>query len=161
MTMCPLQEALTARVPELAQHSVEIVAVAREPGLWAKVAVRSHVPGMNAVGICIGWAGVRIADVEKRLHGERVSIVDFDSDPTRYVINALAIRSATAEITDADHRRIRVYVDPTDCPRALGKAGHNVRLARQLTGWAIYICTSDGGPSHAPSRSCDRLTLTH
>lgn len=77
MITCPVRAALTARVPELANGSVEIIAVAREPGLLAKVAVRSRVRGINAVAVCIGWGGLRIADVEKRLCGEHVSIIAY------------------------------------------------------------------------------------
>lgn len=135
--------ALAERVPEVAQGLVEIVGAAREPGRWAKVAVHTSLPGINPASICIGWAGVRVADVEKRLGGERISIVRFDSEPTRYVLNALNIPGARAEITHSDHPRIRVIVSETDYPRALGRAGHNVRLARELTGCAIQICTTD------------------
>lgn len=144
MITCPVRAALTARVPELANGSVEIIAVAREPGLLAKVAVRSRVRGINAVAVCIGWGGLRIADVEKRLCGEHVSIIAYDSDTARYVINALGIKSAIAEVINPEQRRIRVYVNPDDYARALGKVGHNLRLVRQLTSCSIHIRTATG-----------------
>lgn len=135
--------ALAERVPEVAAGIVEIVSAAREPGRWAKVAVATRLPGLNPASVCIGWAGLRVADVEKRLGGERISIVRYDTDPIRYVLNALKTPGASAEIADDDRSHIRVVVPRNAYPRAVGRNGHNVRLARQLTGWAIQICTSD------------------
>jgi transcription termination/antitermination protein NusA len=143
-----LRAAFAQCVPEIADGSVEIVTVAREPGKWAKVSVRTNVCGLNPVGVCIGVRGVRVADVEKRLGGERINIVRFHPEPTRYVLNALKIDRATAAVTDARSRRIRVIVTTADYPRALGKAGNNVRLARQLTGWTIQICTTECAEDH-------------
>lgn len=157
MITCPVRAALTARVPELANGSVENIAVAREPGLLAKVAVRSRVRGINAVAVCIGWGGLRIADVEKHLCGEHVSIIAYDSDTARYVINALGIKSATAEVINPEQRRIRVYVNPDEYARALGKAGYNLRLVRQLTSCSIHIRTATG--THRAPRGCTTRQL--
>lgn len=134
--------ALTERVPEVADGSVEIVSAAREPGRWAKIAVRTHLRSLNPASVCIGWAGVRVADVQKRLGGEHISIIRFDPEPTRYVLNALAIPAVSAEVTDAAQRNICVIVALADYPRALGKTGHNIRLTRRLTGWNVQICTT-------------------
>ena len=146
-----LSAALAQCVPEIADGLVQIVGVAREPGKWAKVSVHTDLCGLNPAGVCIGLGGVRVADVEKRLGGERVNIVRFHPEPTRYVLNALKIAGASAEMTDARLHHVRVIVAPADYPRAVGKAGHNVRLARQLTGWTIQICTTecaDGNHRH-------------
>nr|VTP01791.1 hypothetical protein BIN_B_04193 [Mycobacterium riyadhense] len=158
-----LTAALAARVPEIACGSVEIVSVAREPGKWAKVAVDTHVSGINPAGVCIGVAGVRVADVEKRLGGEHINIVRFHPEPTRYVLNALKV-SGTAEVTDPHRRHIRVIVASHDYARALGKTGHNVRLARRLTGWTIQICTTEcaGTAHHHPaSHTPPRVNRTY
>ncbi|CQD24554.1 nucleic acid binding protein [Mycobacterium lentiflavum] len=160
MITCPLQAALSDRVPEIARRLVEVVAIARDPGLRSKVAVRARIPGINPVGVCIGRGGLRIADVEKRLHGERVSIIAHDSDPVTYVTNALGLTGATAEVASAEQHRIRVYVDTADYRLAVGKAGNNIQLARQLTGWSIEICTTNGGTRPAPTgRPTQRLAL--
>ncbi|ETA92411.1 hypothetical protein O982_23840 [Mycobacterium avium 10-5581] len=74
-----------------------------------------------------------------------------DSDPATYVTNALGIDAATAEVTCAEQRRIRLYVDSVDYPRAVGKAGRNVHLAHELTGWAIEIKTRDAHYRPVPS----------
>lgn len=157
MNTCPLHAALSDRVPEIAKHLVEVVAVAREPGLRSKVAVRARIPGINPVGVCIGWGGLRIADVEKRLHGERVSIVAHDDDPAIYATNALGLTGAAAQVTITSQPRIRVFVDTDDDYRlAVGKAGSNVQLARQLTGWCIEICTTNGELPAPPCRHAPR-----
>jgi N utilization substance protein A len=156
MTTCPLRAALHARVPELADELIEIVAVARDPGSRAKVAVRARIPGVNPVGACIGWGGLRIADVEKRLHGERVSIVAYDPDPATYVASALAVPSATAHITNPAHHEIRVCVDAGDYPRALGKHGQNLRLAGELTHWHIQL-QANAYPAPTPRTASPQL----
>ena len=143
MTACPLRAALHARIPELAEDLIEIVAVARDPGRRAKVAVRARVPGVNPVGACIGWGGLRISDVEKRLNGERVSIVAYDPDPVTFVTSALGLPLATAHITDPAYHEIQVRVDAGDFPRALGKYGQNLRLAGRLTHWRIQLQAND------------------
>lgn len=156
VTTCPVRAALHARVPELADDLIEIVAVARDPGRRAKVAVRARIPGVNPVGACIGWGGLRIGDVEKRLQGERVSIVAYDPDPATYVTSALAVPSATAHITDAAQHQIRVCVDAGDYPRALGKYGHNLRLAGELTHWHIQL-QAKADPAPTPDTASPQL----
>ncbi|MEE6140464.1 nucleic acid-binding protein [Mycobacterium sp. 050128] len=157
----PLYAALNERIPEIANRLVEVVAIARHPGVRAKVAVRGRIPGINPVGVCIGWCGLRIADVEKRLHGERVSIVAHDSDPTTYATNALGLPCAHAEVISTEQRRIRVIVHPDDYRRALGKAGSNISLARELTGWSIEIQPSRDTNGESPLHHSPRLALIH
>ncbi len=147
----PIPAALSARVPELAQQLVDIVAIARIPGVRAKVAVRSRVAGINPVSVCIGWGGLRIADVEKGLGGERIHVVAYHVDPATYVINVLGCPgtgAGAAAAAEERSRRIRVRVEAHDYPRTVGKAGQNVRLASKLTGQKIEIlveksCTAD------------------
>ncbi|VBA32106.1 Transcription termination/antitermination protein NusA [Mycobacterium persicum] len=160
MISCPLHTALSDRIPELAKHLIEIVAVARNPGSRAKVAVRACIPGINPVAVCIGWGGLRITDVEKRLNGERVSIVAYVNDPATYVTSALGISAATAHVIDAGQHKIRVYVDPENYCLAVGKAGHNVHLARELTGWNIEILARNAG-LHSSRTEARRLALSH
>lgn len=154
-----LRAALAERVPEVANGSVEIVSAAREPGRWAKVAVDTQLRTLNPASVCIGWSGLRVADVQARMGGERISIIRFHPDPARYVLNALQITTARAEITDAGRRHIRVVVDPADYSRTLGRAGHNVRLSRRLTGWNIQVCTTScRGDRHRHLADLNRLT---
>ena len=85
-----VRKLFSLEVPEIADGSVEIVAVAREAGHRSKIAVRSRVPGLNAKGACIGPMGQRVRNVMSELSGEKIDIIDFDEDPARFVANALS-----------------------------------------------------------------------
>jgi transcription termination/antitermination protein NusA len=127
-------------VPEIADGTVEIAAVAREAGHRSKVAVRSNDPAVRARGACIGPLGARVRAVVTELHGEKIDIVDWDPDPATFVGNALspaAVRSVT--VVDAASRSARVIVPDFQLSLAIGKEGQNARLANRLTGWRIDI----------------------
>jgi len=127
-------------VPEVADGSVEIVALAREAGHRTKVAVRSTIPGLNAKGACIGPMGARVRAVVTELHGEKIDIIDFSEDPARFVAAALSPAKVDAvEVVDAAARSARVVVPDYQLSLAIGKEGQNARLAAKLTGWRIDI----------------------
>ena len=127
-------------VPEIADGSVEIAAIAREAGHRTKIAVRSHVAGLNAKGACIGPMGQRVRNVMAELHGEKIDIVDWAEDPAEFVGNALSpSRVNSVEVVDLDARSARVVVPDFQLSLAIGKEGQNARLAARLTGWRIDI----------------------
>ncbi len=127
-------------VPEVADGSVEIAAIAREAGHRTKMAVRSTVPGLGAKGACIGPMGARVRAVMSELHGEKIDIVDFSDDPARFVASALSpARVSSVEIVDPATRSARVVVPDYQLSLAIGKEGQNARLAARLTGWRIDI----------------------
>jgi N utilization substance protein A len=127
-------------VPEIADGSVEIAAIAREAGHRTKIAVRSTVPGVNAKGACIGPMGQRVRNVMHELHGEKIDIVDHSDDPAEMVAQALSpARVTDVEIVDAEARSARVIVPDFQLSLAIGKEGQNARLAARLTGWRIDI----------------------
>ncbi|MFD1214699.1 transcription termination factor NusA [Arthrobacter sp. GCM10027362] len=127
-------------VPEIADGSVEIVALAREAGHRTKIAVRTKVPGLNAKGACIGEMGSRVRAVMTELNDEKIDIVDYSDDPATFIANALSPSRVTAvTITDADARSARVVVPDYQLSLAIGKEGQNARLAAKLTGWRIDI----------------------
>ena len=127
-------------VPEIADGTVEIAAIAREAGHRTKIAVRSTVSGVNAKGACIGPMGQRVRNVMTELHGEKIDIVDWADDPAQMVANALSpARVSAVEILDADARSARVVVPDFQLSLAIGKEGQNARLAARLTGWRIDI----------------------
>jgi N utilization substance protein A len=127
-------------VPEIADHSVEIVALAREAGHRTKIAVKANVPGLNAKGACIGEMGSRVRAVMTELHDEKIDIVDFSDDPATFIGNALSpSRVTSVTITDTDARSARVVVPDYQLSLASGKEGQNARLAAKLTGWRIDI----------------------
>jgi len=127
-------------VPEIADGTVEIAALAREAGHRTKVAVHSTAPGVNAKGACIGPMGARVRAVMTELHGEKIDIVDFAQDPAAFVAAALSpARVQSVEIVDAQARAARVVVPDYQLSLAIGKEGQNARLAAKLTGWRIDI----------------------
>jgi transcription termination/antitermination protein NusA len=127
-------------VPEIADGTVEIAAIAREAGHRTKIAVHSRVPGVNAKGACIGPMGSRARNVTAELHGEKVDIVSWSEDPAQFVAEALSpARVSSVEIVDAAARSCRVVVPDYQLSLAIGKEGQNARLAARLTGWRIDI----------------------
>jgi len=127
-------------VPEVADGTVEIAAVAREAGHRTKIAVRSTKPGVNAKGACIGPVGARVRNVMNELHGEKIDIVDWSDDPERLVASALSPAKVTkVRIVDADTKSAQVTVPDYQLSLAIGKEGQNARLAARLTGWRIDI----------------------
>ncbi|GAA4626182.1 transcription termination factor NusA [Actinoallomurus vinaceus] len=127
-------------VPEIADGTVEIAAIAREAGHRTKIAVRSRKPGVNAKGACIGPMGSRVRNVMHELHGEKIDIVDWSDEPAEFVGNALSpARVHHVEVVDAEGRVARVIVPDYQLSLAIGKEGQNARLAARLTGWRIDI----------------------
>ncbi|MBU3870449.1 transcription termination factor NusA [Streptomyces sp. 4503] len=127
-------------VPEIADGSVEIAAIAREAGHRTKIAVRSTRAGLNAKGACIGPMGGRVRSVMAELHGEKIDIVDWSDDPAELVANALSpARVSKVEVVDLAARSARVTVPDYQLSLAIGKEGQNARLAARLTGWRIDI----------------------
>ncbi|HMT90832.1 MAG TPA: transcription termination factor NusA [Dermatophilaceae bacterium] len=145
-------------VPEIADGTVEIAAMAREAGHRTKIAVRAKVAGVNAKGACIGPMGARVRAVMTELHGEKIDIVDYSEDPRHFVAAALSpARVHSVTVVDPQLRAARVVVPDYQLSLAIGKEGQNARLAAKLTGWRIDIKsdTSEGGdaPGGAPAAS--------
>jgi len=133
-------------VPEVADGTVEITAVARESGHRSKVAVRSTVPGFNAKGACIGPMGQRVRAVVTELQGEKIDIIDHSDDPAEFVAAALApSRVTSVEVVDLAARSAKVVVPDYQLSLAIGKEGQNARLAAKLTGWRIDIHPDTAG----------------
>ena len=127
-------------VPEIADGSVQIAAVAREAGHRTKIAVYSRVDGVNAKGSCIGPMGQRVRAVMAELHGEKLDIVDWSEDPAEMIAHALSpARVSRVLVVDPEARAARVIVPDYQLSLAIGREGQNARLAARLTGWRIDI----------------------
>ena len=127
-------------VPEVADGTVEILALAREAGHRTKIAVRTKVSGLNAKGACIGPQGSRVRAVQNELHGEKIDIVDWYDDPARFVAEALSPATVlSVQVVDLAQRSAWVVVPDYKLSLAIGKEGQNARLAARLTGWRIDI----------------------
>jgi N utilization substance protein A len=145
-----VRKLFSLEVPEIADGSVEIVAVAREAGHRSKIAVQSRVPGLNAKGACIGPMGQRVRNVMSELSGEKIDIIDFDDDPARFVANALSpAKVVSVSVIDEGTRAARVVVPDFQLSLAIGKEGQNARLAARLTGWRIDIRSDAAVPEGA------------
>src|SRR5438034_306637 len=141
-------------VPEIAEGAVEIAAIAREAGHRTKIAVRSHRPGVNAKGACIGPLGSRVRNVMNELHGEKIDIVDYSDEPAGFVANALSpARVSRVHVVDAAAREAQVIVPDYQLSLAIGKEGQNARLAARLTGWRIDIRSDAAVPADGPAVS--------
>ncbi len=137
-------------VPEIADGSVEIAALAREAGHRTKIAVHTSVAGLNAKGACIGPMGARVRAVMSELHGEKIDIVDYVEDPQSFIAAALSpARVRSVEVVDRQLRSARVVVPDYQLSLAIGREGQNARLAAKLTGWRIDI-RSDTEPGGEP-----------
>ncbi|KGN38390.1 transcription termination factor NusA [Knoellia aerolata] len=137
-------------VPEIADGSVEIAALAREAGHRTKIAVHTKVSGLNAKGACIGPMGARVRAVMAELHGEKIDIVDFSEDPATFIASALSpSRVQSVEIVDHKLRAARVVVPDYQLSLAIGREGQNARLAAKLTGWRIDIRSDNPGATPA------------
>ncbi|WP_156753785.1 transcription termination factor NusA [Actinokineospora pegani] len=140
-------------VPEIADGTVEIPAVAREAGHRSKIAVRSSVSGVNAKGACIGPMGARVRNVMSELAGEKIDIIDWSDDPATFVGNALSpAKVVSVTVVDERTKTARVVVPDFQLSLAIGKEGQNARLAARLTGWRIDIRSdaAEAAPAAGP-----------
>jgi N utilization substance protein A len=126
-------------VPEIADGLVEIRGVAREPGYRSKIAVESHVQGVDPVGACVGPRGSRVRMVVSELRGEKIDIIPWNPEPARFVAKALSPARVREVFVDDETKDATVVVPDDQLALAIGKEGLNARLAARLTGWKIDI----------------------
>lgn len=136
-----LKRLMELEIPEIYDGTIEIKSISREPGERAKVAVYSHEATVDPVGSCIGQNGSRIQPIVEELRGERIDIIEWSSDPEKFIADSLAPARITAVIFDeADEEKAAMVIVPDDqLSLAIGRKGQNVRLAARLTGWNIDI----------------------
>jgi N utilization substance protein A len=157
---CPdyLITLFTNEVPEIREGLVVIRKAARDPGIRAKIAVYSKDPDVDPIGACVGVRGSRVQNVVQELKGERIDIVPWDDDISRFVCNALAPAEIQKVIIDDENRSIEVVVGDTNLSLAIGRKGQNVRLASQLTEWKLDI-VSEGAMAKRLAAAKHQLVL--
>jgi len=128
-------------VPEIEDGLLEIKSAARDPGVRAKIGVKSNDPRVDPIGTCVGMRGSRVTAVTNELAGERVDIVLWSADPAQFVIGALAPAEVSSIVVDEEKHSMDVVVDESNLAIAIGRGGQNVRLASELTGWTINLMT--------------------
>ncbi|MBQ0759462.1 MAG: N utilization substance protein A [Zhongshania sp.] len=138
---CPemLIELFKIEVPEVSEDVIEIRAAARDPGSRAKIAVKTNDGRIDPIGACVGMRGSRVQAVSGELGNERVDIILWDDNPAQLVINAMAPAEVESIVVDEDTHTMDVGVADDNLAQAIGRAGQNVRLAGQLTGWTINV----------------------
>lgn len=142
-----LKKVFYLEIPEISNGLIEIKSVAREAGHRSKVAVYTSSDKVDPIGSCVGQRGARIQTIIQELGGEKVDIIMYDEDPTRYIANALAPAKILAVEINEEERRAVVKVDEDQLSLAIGKGGQNARLAAHLTGWKIDIVSSGAKPA--------------
>ena len=138
-----LIELFKLEVPEVGDGLIEIVGAARDPGLRAKIAVRSHDPRIDPVGACVGMRGSRVQAVSNELSGERVDIILWNENPAQFVINAMSPADVTSIVVDEELHSMDIAVKDENLSQAIGRGGQNVRLASQLTGWELNVMSEE------------------
>ena len=133
-----------SEIPELADGTVILYQVAREPGIRSKVAVYSTNDKVDAIGACIGARGSRIANILKELNGEKVDLVKYSNDPAEFIKNAMApAKNVIVSIKDEEKREALVVVDNDNLKLAIGRKAINVRLASKLTRYKLEVKTME------------------
>jgi N utilization substance protein A len=136
-----LIELFKLEVPEVGQGMIQILGAARDPGIRAKIAVRSNDPRIDPVGACVGMRGSRVQAVSNEIAGERVDIIPWDENPAQFVINAMSPAEVISIVVDEDSHSMDIAVSEEKLSQAIGRGGQNIRLASQLTGWDLNVMT--------------------
>ncbi len=137
-----LVELFKLEVPEVGQGLIEILGAARDPGLRAKIAVRSLDQRIDPVGACVGMRGSRVQAVSNELAGERVDIILYNDNPAQFVINAMSPAEVVSIVVDEEKHSMDVAVEEDKLSQAIGRGGQNVRLASELTGYELNVMTA-------------------
>lgn len=154
-----LIELFKLEVPEVGMGTIEILGAARDPGVRAKIAVRSNEPRIDPVGACVGMRGSRVQAVSNEIAGERVDIIPFDENPAQFVINAMSPAEVQSIVVDEDSHSMDIAVSEEKLSQAIGRGGQNIRLASQLTGWELNVMTESDAEAKSESESQRHVQL--
>lgn len=134
-----LIELFTLEVPEVGQGLIDIMGASRDPGLRAKIAVRSNDPRIDPIGACVGMRGSRVQTVSNELAGERIDIILWNENPAQFVINAMSPAEVVSIVVDEDTNSMDIAVTDEQLSQAIGRGGQNVKLASELAGWELNV----------------------
>ncbi|MBV6418254.1 MAG: Transcription termination/antitermination protein NusA [Steroidobacteraceae bacterium] len=148
-----LIELFKLEVPEVGQGLIQILGAARDPGVRAKIAVRSNDPRIDPVGACVGMRGSRVQAVSNEIAGERVDIIPFNENHAQFVINAMSPAEVLSIVMDEDAHSMDIAVAEDKLSQAIGRGGQNIRLASQLTGWDLNVMTQSDAEAKSESES--------
>jgi transcription termination/antitermination protein NusA len=148
-----LIELFKLEVPEVGQGMIQILAAARDPGIRAKIAVKSNDPRIDPVGACVGMRGSRVQAVSNEIAGERVDIIPFDANPAQFVINAMSPAEVQSIVVDEERHGMDIAVAEDKLSQAIGRGGQNIRLASQLTGWELNVMSESDAETKSETES--------
>jgi len=134
-----LLELFKLEVPEVGQDLIEILGASRDPGLRAKIAVKSNDSRIDPIGACVGMRGSRVQTVSNELSSERVDIILWDDNPAQFVINAMSPAEVVSIVVDEESETMDIAVSDEQLSQAIGRGGQNVKLASELTGWRLNV----------------------
>ena len=154
-----LIELFKIEVPEVGQGMIDILGAARDPGLRAKIAVRSNDSRIDAVGACVGMRGSRVQAVSNELAGERVDIILWDDNSAQFVINAMSPAEVVSIVVDEDARSMDIAVEEDKLSQAIGRGGQNIRLASELSGWELNVMTAADAEQKSESEMKELIEL--
>jgi N utilization substance protein A len=154
-----LVELFKIEVPEVGQGLIDILGAARDPGLRAKIAVRSNDSRIDAVGACVGMRGSRVQAVSNELAGERVDIILWDDNSAQFVINAMSPAEVVSIVVDEDARSMDIAVEEDKLSQAIGRGGQNIRLASELSGWELNVMTAADAEQKSESEMKELIEL--
>ena len=148
-----LIELFKLEVPEVGEGLIEIKGAARDPGLRAKIAVKSLDQRIDPVGACVGMRGSRVQAVSNELNGERVDIILWNENPAQFVINAMSPAEVVSIVVDEESHSMTVAVAEENLSQAIGRGGQNVRLASELTGWELNVMNEEEAAARSESEA--------
>lgn len=128
-------------VPEIEEGMIELVGAARDPGVRAKIAVKSHDVRIDPVGACVGMRGARVQAVSNELDGERIDIVLWNENPAQFVVNAMSPAEVASIVVDEESQSMDIAVQEDQLSQAIGRNGQNIRLASEVSGWELNVMT--------------------
>ena len=134
-----LMKLFELEVPEIEDGLLELKACARDPGLRAKIAVKSNDQRIDPIGTCVGLRGSRVTAVRNEIGGEQIDIIVWSADPAQFVVAALQPAEVVSIVVDEEAHAMDVVVDENNLAIAIGRNGQNVKLASELTGWTINL----------------------
>ena len=154
-----LVELFKIEVPEVGQGLIDILGAARDPGLRAKIAVRSNDSRIDAVGACVGMRGSRVQAVSNELAGERVDIILWDDNSAQFVINAMSPAEVVSIVVDEDKQSMDIAVEEDKLSQAIGRGGQNIRLASELSGWELNVMTAQDAEEKSETEMKNLISL--
>ena len=154
-----LVELFKIEVPEVGQGLIDILGAARDPGLRAKIAVRSNDSRIDAVGACVGMRGSRVQAVSNELAGERVDIILWDDNSAQFVVNAMSPAEVVSIVVDEDKHSMDIAVEEDKLSQAIGRGGQNIRLASELSGWELNVMTAADAEEKSESEMKELIGL--